>query len=103
MQQYLQRRALLGTQVVVAAPRYVAVGIQARVTTRPGIDKARVQSEVRQSLDRFLDPLVGGPCGRGWPFGHDVYRSEILQVIDAVAGVDAVTHLRLVPDAGEAQ
>ncbi|MFN9371778.1 MAG: baseplate J/gp47 family protein [Planctomycetaceae bacterium] len=103
VQQYLQRRALLGTQVVVAAPRYVAVGIQARVTTRPGIDKARVQSEVRQSLDRFLDPLVGGPCGRGWPFGHDVYRSEILQVIDAVAGVDAVTHLRLVPDAGEAQ
>jgi hypothetical protein len=39
----------------------------------------------------------------GWPFGRDVYRSEILQVIDGVAGVDNVLYLELSSNSGPAQ
>jgi hypothetical protein len=39
----------------------------------------------------------------GWPFGRDVYRSEILQVIDGVAGVDNVLSLELIGDGGAAE
>ena len=31
----------------------------------------------------------------GWPFGRDVYRSEVLALLDGVGGVDAVTSLEL--------
>jgi hypothetical protein len=53
---------------------------------------------VRDALDRFFHPLAGGPEGTGWPFGRDVYRSEVLQVIDEVPGVANVLALELVGD-----
>jgi len=62
-----------------------------------------VQGDVAGALDAFLDPLQGGPAGLGWPFGRDVYRSEILQVIGRVDGVDHVSSLELVPGTGEAE
>ena len=50
---------------------------------------------MRSALATFLDPLLGGPSGRGWPFGRDVYRSELLALVDGVAGVDHVTALSM--------
>ena len=50
------------------------------------------------ALNRFLDPLNGGPEYKGWPFGRDVYRSEILQVVDQVRGVDHVLELTISAD-----
>ncbi len=49
----------------------------------------------------FLDPLVGGPSGRGWPFGRSVYRTEIMQLIAVVHGVTCVTSLTMSSDSGE--
>lgn len=43
------------------------------------------------------------PPEPGWPFGRDVYRSEVLQVIDGVAGVDHVLALELFSDDSPAQ
>jgi hypothetical protein len=48
-----------------------------------------------KALDDFFNPLTGGPEQTGWPFGRDVYRSEVLQVIDEVMGVDHVIELEL--------
>jgi hypothetical protein len=39
----------------------------------------------------------------GWPFGRDVYRAEVLQVIDGVAGVDYVLSLELSGDGNPPQ
>ena len=41
------------------------------------------------------NPVTGGPSGRGWPFGRAVHRSEVLQLLDQVAGVDHVDGLVL--------
>lgn len=100
---YLNRRRIIGTRLVVVGPEYLEVTVQAEVRTRRGADGARVQGQIISSLNAFLDPLTGGPNGRGWPFGRDVYRSEILQVIDNVPGVDHVLSLELIPGDGEAQ
>lgn len=100
---YLNRRRILGTRLVVVGPEYLEVTVQAEVRTQRGADGARVQAQIISSLNAFLDPLTGGPNGRGWPFGRDVYRSEILQVIDNVPGVDHVLGLELIPGDGEAQ
>jgi hypothetical protein len=92
---FVESRRTLCTRVVVMGPTYVMIGVHARVKAAIGADPGRVAVTVRARLERFLDPLQGGPRGRGWPFGRDVYRSEILQVIDDAPGVDHVESLEL--------
>jgi predicted phage baseplate assembly protein len=90
---HLDRRRMVGTRVEVVAPRYVPVSILARVRALAGASATQVRQRVVDELNAFLNPLTGGPDGTGWPFGRDVYRSEILQVIDGVEGVDYVASL----------
>jgi hypothetical protein len=56
------------------------VQVRVRVRTRPYSEVKRVKEQIVVALNAFLDPRTGGPDGLGWPFGRDVYRSEILQV-----------------------
>jgi hypothetical protein len=100
---FLDRRRVLGTRLVVVGPRYLEVSVRARVRAQTSARPERVRAVVVKALDAFLDPLAGGPADRGWPFGRDVFRSEILAVIDGVAGVDHVVRLELVGGAGSAQ
>lgn len=100
---FLARRRLVGTRLVVAGPQYLEVRVQAKVHLLAGANVTRVQTQMIDALNKFLDPLMGGPQGLGWPFGRDVYRSEILQVLDGVQGVDHVLDLQLIPGQGEAQ
>lgn len=100
---YLTRRRVIGTRVVVTGPTYREVSVRARVQARPRMDVAALRERLRQALDRFFDPLEGGPDGTGWPFGRDVYRSEVLQIIDETAGVENVISLELLGAGGEPQ
>lgn len=102
VRRYIDRRRTLCARVVVVGPRYRVVRVVARLRARSGGDPARIAESARSALDTFLDPLVGGPAGRGWPFGRDVYRSEVLHVLDGVPGVDHVLELELAADSGEA-
>jgi predicted phage baseplate assembly protein len=96
----LPRRAL-GTRLVVVGPRYVEVTVRAVVQSLAGARTDRVAVAIRVALAAFLDPLAGGPNGVGWPLGRDVYRSEILQQIDQVPGVDHVLSLDLLSPGGD--
>lgn len=93
---YLDRRRLIGTHVKITGPTYVEVAVQARVRAQTGVVKTELKQRVERVIDTFLDPLHGGPQRTGWPFGRDVYRSEVLQVIDETPGVDCVLSLMLV-------
>ena len=84
-------------------PTYVTVTVQASVQTVTGSNLQRVQTAIVAALNLFLDPRLGGPDGLGWPFGRDVIRSEIMQIICAVAGVDYVLTLTLSAGSGTAQ
>ena len=101
VRRWVDRRRVLCTRVVVVGPSYLDVSVRATVRALRSADADRVRAAVASALDGFLDPLTGGPAGRGWPFGRDVYRSEILQVIDAVPGVDHVLALSLAGRAGD--
>jgi len=93
---YLNPRRIIGTRVEVTGPGYVGVAASGTVRALPGVSKPGVQQRIVDALNRFLDPLLGGPDGGGWPFGRAVYRAEILQAIDEVPGVDHVLSLALV-------
>lgn len=92
---YLRRRRVIGTRVEVVAPTYLEVAVRARVSALTGVDRANLRQQIVAALDEFFDPLRGGPGRGGWPFGRDVFRAEVMQVIDGVAGVDYVVTLAL--------
>jgi hypothetical protein len=57
-----------------------------------------VLDAVRSALRRFLHPLTGGPDGAGWPFGRDVFVSDVASLLESVSGVDYVETLTLLLD-----
>lgn len=100
VQRYLDRRRIIGNRIEVVGPAYTKVTVRARVQSEVGASPARVEEDILQALRNFFDPLYGGPEKTGWPFGRDVYRSEILQTIDGVDGVENVVSLDLIADDG---
>jgi hypothetical protein len=101
IRKYLDRRRPLTMRIEVVGPEYLEVSVQAGVRVKRLADPALVRERIRAAIDRFLDPRNGGPNGHGWPFGRNVYRSEILQLIDGVVGVDHVESLTLRSPAGD--
>ncbi len=87
----LEPARLLTTRVHVVKPRYVTVSVRVTLVIRRGAIRERVQASAVESLEHFFDPLEGGPDGGGWPFGRNVYVSEVYQLLAGVSGVDYVT------------
>ncbi len=94
----LDERRLLGTGVRVVGPAYREVACRASLRARPQAAIEPLKARAAAALDRFLDPLTGGPEGDGWPLGRDVFRAEIMALLDAIDGVDHVLSLELVVD-----
>ena len=95
VRRYLDVRRVLCTRLFVIGPTYVEITVHASVVVASGFDSEGVRSRADKALHAFFDPLTGGPGGRGWPFGRDVYRTEVLEVLGRVDGVDHVTALEL--------
>lgn len=103
VKRYLNRRRMVTTRLEVVGPQYLEVRVLARVRAQPFANTTAVRDRIVEALNAFFDPRIGGPDGRGWPFGRNVYRSEILQLMDDVVNVDHVLDLSLQTDAGEPQ
>jgi hypothetical protein len=98
---YLEERApssIESGRISVIPPDYLPVGVSAEVTATQIDQSGSVKLLVVAALNQFFHPLYGGPDGRGWPFGRDVYLSDVATVVDGVAGVDHVTQLMLMID-----
>ncbi len=95
----LNNRRLLTTRVNVAGPSddrngftlYKKIAVKGITLHRkhdalePDVIKA-----AKEELSRFFHPLIGGRDGRGWPFGRDVYLSEIIERLAGLNGVEFV-------------
>ena len=103
VRRYLERPRMVTMRIEAVGPEYLEVCVRASVRTKAYAEPVRVRDRIQAALNIFLNPRRGGPEGRGWPFGRDVYRSEILQLIDDVPGVDHVLTLSLTAGSGEAQ
>jgi predicted phage baseplate assembly protein len=92
---YLQNKRVIGTRVVVVGPDYLEISVLAKVKAFAGVARGNLQQNIVAALNNFLNPLTGGPQGTGWPLGRDLYRSEVMQLIDQIVGVDNVVSLEL--------
>jgi len=88
VREYLDERRLLGTQLVVDGPAYVGVSVEASILVERHRNSDEVRATVAERIREYLDPLLGGPDGLGWPFGRDLYLSEMQSVVQSVPGVE---------------
>lgn len=90
VKEYLEPRRLLTTAVHVVEPRYVKIRVRLTIVLKQDAPEAEVQVKAKQALEEFFAPLRGVTEGKGWPFGRNVYISEIYELLDMVSGVDYV-------------
>lgn len=84
--QYLEPRRLLTTRIHVVGPRLVTIGVNVNLVLKPDAVQKTVKKEVENRLSQFLNLQV-------WPFGRNVYVSEIYRLLDPIPGVDFVTKI----------
>ncbi len=97
VQSYLDERRLLATRLEIASPAYVPVAVAARIKVKTGSDPGQVAADVEGRLYRYINPVCGGPDGKGWPFGHGLLLSEVYAIIQGTANVDHIEEVELFP------
>jgi Baseplate J-like protein len=93
----LQPRRLITTRVRAVAPSYTSVQIAVTVARdrQKRVDRQDVRANIARAITTFLNPLAGGVDGQGWEFGRPVFRAELYQLIEGIAGVDSARQLLL--------
>lgn len=79
----LEALAVANLIVHVVAPTVVTVDVAVTVRRYADTPAVTVEAAVEAAVTAALDVNV-------WPFGQNVYRNEIVSLVDAVAGVDLV-------------
>ena len=87
---YLDAHRLLTCEVYVVGPVYRKVKVEVELIIDNGSDLATVQTNVVEALDTFFSPLEGGDDGTGWPFGGEIYYSDVYRVILDTQGVERI-------------
>lgn len=82
-------------QIHVTGPQYQPVDVHVEAVPVEASIAGRVESAARRAVLGFLHPLKGGPEGRGWKSGRDVYLSDLSGVLERVEGLDHVQELTL--------
>jgi predicted phage baseplate assembly protein len=90
VQVYLDERRLLTTTLRVRAPRYIWAGVRVALRLRRSAVPSKVQMQVLERLYRFVNPVVGGFEGEGWPFGRALYQSDIRELLEEVADIASI-------------
>ncbi|WP_122823597.1 putative baseplate assembly protein [Georgenia faecalis] len=93
--EYLDERRPVGARVLVEPPFYQGVTVVARLTARARSDATLLEREAVRALNRYFDPLTGGPDGEGWPFGRPVQAGEVFAVLQALTGTEIVEDVKI--------
>jgi predicted phage baseplate assembly protein len=104
--EHLDQYRLLTTTLRVKEPRYLGVRVRAEILIGDYAQPEVVQARVDERLRHFITPLAledgSGltdefldPGWNGWPFGRDLYVSEIYSLIGQVPGVKHVWDVQI--------
>ncbi|HEU4422528.1 MAG TPA: putative baseplate assembly protein [Pilimelia sp.] len=92
---HLDERRCIGSRISVEPPFYQGVTVVARLRAKPRVAAATLQARAVEALNQYLNPVVGGPEGRGWPFGRPVQSGEVFAVLQRVPGVELIEEVLL--------
>jgi hypothetical protein len=91
----LEPGRLLTTRLHVVGPVYAPVHAEILIARRADIGSKELEDQVTAGVKTFLSCLAGGPGGQGWPFGRDIYVSELYELLERLRGVDYVPDIAL--------
>lgn len=92
---YLDARRVMTSELILNAPTYVEIAVEAKVYIPIGESTEDVEKAVVAKLLSYLHPISGGAEGEGWEFGQDIYVPHIFEAITSVPGVSYVDNLKL--------
>ena len=75
--------------LVVQSVKFAEVIVDLSLVAKPG-QAARLQSEAKERLDRFLDASAGGPEGQGWPPGRPLWPTDIRRELSDLGALSRV-------------
>jgi predicted phage baseplate assembly protein len=97
IQEYLDERRLLSTRLDVTQPAYQWVETEVRFSVSQHYDFDKVREAVEARLFDFINPLIGGIDGKGWPFGRSLFVADVMAVLQTVPGVNFIRSVKLFP------
>ncbi len=111
---YLDRRRLVGTSILVVPAELRVVAVVVHAVADRATNGEDLEQRIAQALSRYLNPLVGGTADSaregsiepdvqgagqdeqvGWQFGRALTRGELYPIVRAVDGVKEIKDLRL--------
>jgi predicted phage baseplate assembly protein len=104
---YLDRRRLVTTQIFVVEADFVPFEVQVKVAKTDEANPVTLEAALKAVIREFYDPEFGGDPvravdvgrqvsterGEGWPFGRDIFLSELFELLERVPGVDHVDEI----------
>lgn len=95
VKRYLEERQLVGTILNVVRPKYKDMSIRVVLGRRSVATSDRLRRDVEQRLRRYFHALVGGRDSKGWEFGRPVLKTEIVNLVEEVPGVEGVEYVEI--------
>ena len=92
---FLDERRLLTTRLDIRAPVYMWIAIKVKLRISPGAKRETVEKAIRNRLNRFINPLTGGVDGKGWPFGRDLFISDVYQCLQGLENIQFVRSIEM--------
>lgn len=93
----LENRRLLTTRHHVSEPFPVALNVSATLYLKDGTNTVQVLATAAAQIEDFFSP-VGSQAhwqGNGFPFGRNIYQSDLYQLLDRISGIDFVEDVQL--------
>ena len=91
---YLDERRILTTKLHVTGPFYAHITSQLVIARNSDAEDEAVTKAINKSLNDLLNPLPS-ENGHGWPFGRDVFVSEVYESLEKIQGIDFITDVIL--------
>ncbi len=92
---YLDERRLLTTNLDIMEPQYYWISTKVRFRPSTFANPEEVENAISARLYQYLNPIIGGPEGKGWPFGRDLVQSDIIAALQDINGIDFIRSIEL--------
>lgn len=97
---HVDKHRLLGTQIHIESPQFIRVNVSMNIDLMKGYSENELTGTVKRELNLFLHPIKGWFDKKGWPIGRLVSRSEILEHISKIDGVNCIPKISISGDNG---
>lgn len=92
---HLEPYQLLAVGLNIRDPHYHWVSARVKVHPTPGYRLSQVRSRIIDTLNRFLNPIMGWRDENGWPFGRDLYDADVYLALRDLPEIMSIKEVNL--------